>query len=198
MRRGVAALAAVAAGAVVLAGCAGGDTGATAGTAATDGTATTADAASPEPQVTLITQTPEAPVDNAFAFTAPTVDGGTFDGASIDDADVVLWFWAPWCPTCQLQSKTINEALPRIPGGVQFIGVAGLSEDLAYMQEFVETTGTGGMTHIADLDGNVYRHFDITAQSTLVFIDDSGEASLLGSGATADEIVAKAEELAAG
>lgn len=133
---------------------------------------------------------------NAFAFTAETVDGDTFDGLSIDDTDVVLWFWAPWCPTCQLQSKTINEALPMMPEGVPMIGIAGLSDDLGYMQEFVEVTGVDGMTHVADLDGTIYERFGITQQSTLVFINDTGDATLLGSGATAEEIVAEAQKLA--
>ncbi|WP_370326413.1 hypothetical protein [Euzebya sp.] len=31
-----------------------------------------------------------------LALTAPTVDGGTFDGASVSGQDVMLWFWAPW------------------------------------------------------------------------------------------------------
>ncbi len=139
----------------------------------------------------------DAAQDNAFAFSAPTVDGGTFDGLSIDNTDVVLWFWAPWCPTCQLQSKTINEALPRMPEGVPMIGIAGLSDDLEYMREFVEVTGVTGMTHVADLEGDLYRRFDIVNQSTLVFIDDTGDATLLGPDATADEIVARAEDLAA-
>ncbi|WP_084074717.1 redoxin domain-containing protein [Demequina sp. NBRC 110052] len=141
--------------------------------------------------------TGEADADNVFAFTAQTVDGQEFDGLSIDDRDVVLWFWAPWCPTCQMQTRTINAALPDMPEGVDIVGIAGLSDDLEYMQEFVSIYEVDGMTHVADLDGDVYRRFEITQQSTLLFIDDSGDAWLGGPSMTADDIVARAEELAA-
>jgi hypothetical protein len=31
-----------------------------------------------------------------LAFTAETIDGGTFDGADYAGQDLMLWFWAPW------------------------------------------------------------------------------------------------------
>jgi peroxiredoxin len=150
-----------------------------------------------EPEASAAGETVKPDPENAFAFTAMTVDGQEFDGLSIDNTDVVLWFWAPWCPTCQLQARTINEALAEMPSDVQMIGIAGLSDDLEYMKDFVRITGVDGMTHVADLDGDIFRRFEITQQSTVLFIDDSGQAWLTGSGATADQIVEQAEKLAA-
>lgn len=37
--------------------------------------------------------TPDVPL---LAFSAPTVDGGTLDGAAYAGRDVAIWFWAPW------------------------------------------------------------------------------------------------------
>lgn len=176
--------------------------------ACTAATPSEPEATSDDPAAPVSSQAPEAsPSDsaggaespeseNVFAFTAQTVDGQDFDGLSIDDTDVVLWFWAPWCPTCQMQSRTINEALADMPEGVEIVGVAGLSDDLEYMQEFVSIYGVDGITHIADLDGDVYRRFEITQQSTLLFIDDGGDAWLGGPAATADDIVEQATRLA--
>ena len=35
-------------------------------------------------------------VPEALAFTATTVGGESFDGASLAGRDVAIWFWAPW------------------------------------------------------------------------------------------------------
>lgn len=39
---------------------------------------------------------PAPPVDPALSFSGPTVDGGTFDAATLAGMPVVLWFWAPF------------------------------------------------------------------------------------------------------
>lgn len=31
-----------------------------------------------------------------LAFTAPDLEGGTFDGSDYAGRDVILWLWAPW------------------------------------------------------------------------------------------------------
>lgn len=140
-------------------------------------------------------ETPDGP--NAFAFAGPLVDGsGTFDGLTLDDRDVILWFWAPWCPTCLAEAPEILEAIPQLPEGVEVVGLAGLSGDLEYMQEFVEISKTGDMTHVADLDGEIWRGFDVVSQATLMVIDDSGEAYELGGGTTAEDLIEYAQKIA--
>lgn len=39
---------------------------------------------------------PTAPEDRRFAFEAPLVEGGTYDGTQLAGRDVAIWFWAPW------------------------------------------------------------------------------------------------------
>ena len=38
----------------------------------------------------------DAPIEDALAFSATTVDGTTFDAGELAGQDVLLWFWAPW------------------------------------------------------------------------------------------------------
>ncbi|WP_108666708.1 hypothetical protein [Euzebya rosea] len=40
--------------------------------------------------------TPAGDVPEALAFSAATLGGGTFEGASAVGNDLLLWFWAPW------------------------------------------------------------------------------------------------------
>lgn len=39
---------------------------------------------------------PDASPDRRFAFEAPLVEGGTYDGTQLQGRDVAIWFWAPW------------------------------------------------------------------------------------------------------
>ncbi len=54
------------------------------------------------------------------------------------------------------------------------IGVAGSSSSVEFMQEFVDETGVGGFSHIADVDNEIWQRFGVRTQPTFVFIDDDG------------------------
>ncbi|WP_062290278.1 redoxin family protein [Demequina phytophila] len=185
------------AGGLTLVGCSSGQGDDAVVPAAASSPAAVVETARATPVPTGTAATAEPAVGPAFDFTAATVDGGTFEGASIDNTDVILWFWAPWCPTCVAEAPVILDAAQRLPDGVEIVGVAGLSGDQEYMREFVELTGTQSLTHVADLDGAIWKGFDISTQATIVVIDDSGDSYTLGAGITADELVGYADKIAA-
>jgi thiol-disulfide isomerase/thioredoxin len=106
-------------------------------------------------------------------FTVATLDGGTFDGASLAGKPAVLWFWAPWCPTCAVEAPHVGEVADLYAGRISVVGVAGLDE-VAAMHRFVELTQVDNVTHLADDQGVVWRRFGVTAQSTYVLLDASG------------------------
>lgn len=107
-----------------------------------------------------------------LAFTATTLEGEPFDGTSLRGTPTVLWFWAPWCPTCGAQISTVRGLGRDYAGRVNVIGVGGLDtqdaiEDLAGVIDHV--------THLVDDEGEVWKHFRVTAQSTYIVIDADGE-----------------------
>lgn len=114
-----------------------------------------------------------APSAAPTAFAAATLAGGRFDGAALAGRPALLWFWAPWCGTCAGQATTVRELAARHQGRLTVVGVAGLDEVPA-MREFVDIFELEKVTHLADTDGAVWRHFGITAQSTYVLLDASG------------------------
>jgi len=85
----------------------------------------------------------------------------------------------------------VAEIAERYSGRVQFVGVAGRGE-LDAMQEFVDDTGTGTLTHLADLDGGIWSAFGVFGQPAYAFIDNSGTVDVfvggLGGNALADRI----------
>ncbi|HCT76648.1 MAG TPA: redoxin [Micromonosporaceae bacterium] len=106
-------------------------------------------------------------------FTVATLDGGTFDGKSLAGKPAVLWFWAPWCPTCAAEAPHVAQAATTYQGKIVIVGVAGLDE-LSAMHRFVELTKVDNIPHLADQQGVVWKRFGVTAQSTYVLLDATG------------------------
>lgn len=105
-------------------------------------------------------------------FSAESLEGGTFDGASIAGTPTVIWFWAPWCPTCRAQIPTVTSLAEEYDGQVEFVGAGGLASD-AEIRELAEEIPH--VTHLIDVDGEVWSKFGVTAQSTFAVIDETGE-----------------------
>lgn len=113
----------------------------------------------------------DLPVADTFAFSGETLDGGSFDGAQLSGTPAVLWFWAPWCPTCRAQVSGVEAVAAEYRDRVNVVGVGGLF-DAQGIRDFAQ--GVTGPIHLIDEGGDVWRHFGITAQSTYVILDAEG------------------------
>ncbi|GAB4086685.1 protein disulfide oxidoreductase [Myceligenerans cantabricum] len=107
----------------------------------------------------------------AWDFSAETLEGGTFEGASIAGTPTVLWFWAPWCPTCRAQIPAVTGLAEEYDGEVEFVGAGGLAsgDEIRALAEEIPH-----VTHLVDVDGVVWQKFGMTEQSTFAVIDESG------------------------
>lgn len=125
-------------------------------------------------------------------FTVALLGGGTFDGRSLAGKPALLWFWAPWCPTCAAQAPHLRQVADRYAGKITVVGVAGLDE-VANMHRFVELTKVHDFAHLADEQGVAWRRFGVTAESTYVLLDASATIVHRGylDGADLDRIVAR-------
>ena len=113
------------------------------------------------------------PVSKTYAFTAETVAGEAFDGATLAGKPTVLWFWAPWCPTCRAQIDGVSTLAQANAGSVNVVGVGGLDESAA-IGDFAEDVPAQEVVQLSDPDGSVWRHFEITTQSSYVVLDADG------------------------
>ncbi len=107
----------------------------------------------------------------SFAFTGESVDGEPFTGAQLAGKPSVLWFWAPWCPTCRAQAAGVTGLAERYDGEITVVGVGGLA-DVRDIRDYAQQVP--GLTHLVDPEGAVWRHFGVTAQSTYVVLDANG------------------------
>lgn len=120
---------------------------------------------------------PPSPTDSTvppkLAFTATTVGGDSFEGATLAGKATVLWFWAPWCTVCARSASEVKDAASKAPD-VTFVGVAGLSADSGAMGAFVRRHDVGDLTHLADTNGDLYTRFGVAQQHTFVLIKADG------------------------
>ncbi|MFD5830357.1 TlpA family protein disulfide reductase [Lentzea sp. NPDC060358] len=135
----------------------------------------------------------KAPTPEKFRFTAKTLDGAEFRGEKLVGQPVVLWFWAPWCPSCNAEAPMIAKVAQR-HDKVQFVGVAA-RDQLDAMKKFVADHGMNGFPSLADLDGSVWQRFGVTAQPTFAFVRPDGSVELLAGSPTEEDLDAKVSSL---
>lgn len=111
-------------------------------------------------------------------FTSETVDGDTFDGSTLAGRPTVLWFWAPWCPTCWAQISGVGALAETYGTEVNVVGVGSLDEQSAIEGFAAEVSPD--VTLLADPDGAVWRQLGVTAQSTYVVLDEAGAEQASG------------------
>jgi thiol-disulfide isomerase/thioredoxin len=117
----------------------------------------------------------EAPavVPATLKFTGKTIDGASFDAATLAGKPAILWFWAPWCATCASEAQSISDLHDEYADRLNILGIAGLGENKA-MHEFVSDLEVGKVTHLDDQAGAIWKRFKITQQSWYVFLDKRG------------------------
>jgi thiol-disulfide isomerase/thioredoxin len=107
-----------------------------------------------------------------YSFTATTIDGTRFEGTSLEGKPAVLWFWAPWCPTCRAQIAGVSRLAEEYAGKVAVIGVGGMDSEAAIRDVAARIPH---VTHLVDGEGAVWQHFGVAAQSTYTVIGADGE-----------------------
>ncbi|MCU7729285.1 redoxin domain-containing protein [Actinoplanes sp. KI2] len=120
-----------------------------------------------------------AAVPAALRFTGRTLDGASFDAATMAGRPTILWFWAPWCATCASEAQSIADLADEYRGQLGILGIAGLGTNKA-MHEFVSDLNVGAVPHLDDQAGAIWKKFKITQQSTYVFLDRSGRVVKTG------------------
>jgi thiol-disulfide isomerase/thioredoxin len=120
-----------------------------------------------------------------------TVIGDSIDLAALDGRPAVAWFWAPWCTVCRAEGPNVATVAGDYADQIVLFGVPGRAE-VAEMEQFIGSTGTGDLTHVADLDGSIWSAFGVYGQPAFAFITPAGDVEVfvgaLGERALTDRI----------
>lgn len=146
------------------------------------------------PSVTANPTAMSEAVPTALQFTAKTLDGHDFSGASLLGKPAVLWFWAPWCPVCQGEAPAVGQIAATHPA-VTFVGVGGL-DHMPAIQQFANKYPVDGFTQLADTDGAVWAKFGVTHQPAYAFIRADGGIDVVKQPLSDPELSQRVTELA--
>jgi thiol-disulfide isomerase/thioredoxin len=129
-------------------------------------------------------------VPDSLDFTATTVSGDGFEGASLAGRPTLLWFWAPWCPTCRGQIPQVEGLAEEHGEKLNVVGVGSLDSAEAIAGFAAEVDS--GITHLEDTEGQLWQRFGVTEQSSFVLLDAEGavafEAGYGGSDELGDQV----------
>ena len=114
--------------------------------------------------------------DDRLQFTATTLSGAPFNGASLQGKPAVLWFWTPWCPFCNAEAPGVSQVAAANPG-VTFVGVAAHS-DVGAMQSFVSKYNLN-FTNLNDSDGSIWARYNVPWQPAYVFYRADGSSTFV-------------------
>lgn len=137
-------------------------------------------------------ETSSAPSSRLLNFTAQTIDGADFAGSSLAGKKAVLWFWAPWCPTCKKEAPDLQKATTAHPD-VTFVGVAA-QDQVPAMRDFVTKYGLT-FIQLADTDAKVWALYDVTHQPAFAFLGSEGKAEVVKSPLSGPELDKKIRQL---
>jgi thiol-disulfide isomerase/thioredoxin len=114
--------------------------------------------------------------DDRLQFTATTLSGAPFNGASLQGKPAVLWFWTPWCPFCNAEAPGVSQVAAANPG-VAFVGVAAHS-DVGAIQNFVSKYNLN-FPNLNDADGSIWARYNVPWQPAYVFYRSDGSSTFV-------------------
>jgi thiol-disulfide isomerase/thioredoxin len=114
--------------------------------------------------------------DDRLQFTATTLSGAPFNGASLQGKPAVLWFWAPQCPFCNAEAPGVSQVAAANPK-VTFVGVAARA-DVGAMQDFVSRYHLN-FTNLNDADGSIWARYNVPWQPAYVFYRADGSSTFV-------------------
>jgi len=107
------------------------------------------------------------------ALAGPTLDGGTFDAASLAGRAAVVNVWASWCVECADEHPLLMD-LQRQHGDE--LAVVGLiyNDRPDGAHRFLDEFGDGGWPDLTDADGRMALDLGVTAPPETFFVDANG------------------------
>jgi len=129
------------------------------------------------------------------------VDVGTGETTSLNEAlypgngnPTLAFFWAPFCPSCRVEAPELDDLAASHGDEINIVGI-GTRDDLAYAEEFLESTGVENFPLLWEESGQSWQDFGVIAQPYLILLDDGQEVQRWPGGATDEMILSELSKL---
>ncbi|SCZ51767.1 protein disulfide oxidoreductase [Thiohalomonas denitrificans] len=123
--------------------------------------------------------TRDAARGTAPVFSARTVTGESFDLRQLQGQPSMVYFWATWCPVCNIEKGTIDALAEEYP----VITVAMQSGGADAVRDHMDEAGVS-FPAIADPEGKLSRDYGVTGVPAFFILDSEGEVAFVARGYT--------------
>lgn len=120
-------------------------------------------------------------VGEAPAFNEIDLRGQELSLAAYRGKPMLLYFWASWCPICEIGQDSINKVLE---AGWPLVTVAYSSGEAEEIKRYMERKGISNWVTIVDNDGELARQYGVVGVPTSYVLDDDGSISFREVGAS--------------
>ena len=123
---------------------------------------------------------PVTPSTLNLAVSGPTVEGESFDFASLEGKDALIYFYAPWCPYCEQAGPRLKAVADKYGDQIEFVTVSGETNADAPVQGYLDQHDLGTLTNVDDNgSGQVFAHFGQSGVPAWILLDDDGTSTIL-------------------
>ncbi len=111
-----------------------------------------------------------------------------------DGKPTLAFFWAPFCPSCRSEAPILDELAVAQGDKLNIVGI-GTRDDLAYAEEFRESTGVENFPLLWEETGDSWVNFGVVSQPYLILLQGGREIKRWPGGAPEDLILAEIGKL---
>lgn len=113
-------------------------------------------------------------VPNVEVLDVVTGETVSLPAAVKSDKPVLLWAWAPHCPTCRAEAPGLEQFAAAHSDKFTVVGI-GTQDDEQYARDFIADTGVSTPRMLWDASYESWRAMGITVQPTWILIKGNGE-----------------------
>lgn len=111
--------------------------------------------------------------DNASGFTLSDIDGNKVSLSDLlKGKEVILNFWASWCPECRKETAILNEIAKKYKDKIEVVGI-NIRESKEDVQSFIDSKGIG-YKMLFDTNGKTARQYGVFGVPVNVLINKEG------------------------
>jgi thiol-disulfide isomerase/thioredoxin len=127
---------------------------------------------------------PRSPAPN---FRAKSIDGKTFDNASLKGRVVLVQFWTTWCRYCRADQPHVEQLARDYPQERLTVLAVSVGESRKKVKDYLEVSPRQSQV-VLNEDTNLPAAFEITGFPSYVVLDAKGQIAAMHEGSAGESV----------